>query len=78
MERNTFEQTQAPTILYGEVRILETQITYIKFNLFVAGPSFLSQSSGCKFAYFKRLFYVHYAFYRYITQPLSGRFFISK
>ena len=33
------------------------------------------QSSGCRVAYFKRLFYVSYAVHCYISQPVSGHFF---
>ena len=41
MARHTGEQTRPPTILYREVRMLETRITFVKFSLFFAGLSFL-------------------------------------
>ena len=41
MARHTSEQTRSPTILYREMRMLETQITYVKFRLFFSGLSFL-------------------------------------
>ena len=41
MARHTGEQTRPPSILYREVRMLETRITFVKFSLFFAGFSFL-------------------------------------
>ena len=41
MARLTGEQTRPPTILYQEVRMLETRITFVKFNLFFPGLSLL-------------------------------------
>ena len=35
------------------------------------------QSSGCRIAYFRRLFYVSCAVHCYISQPVSGHSFIS-
>ena len=41
MARLTGEQTRPPTILYQEVRMLETRITFVKFSLFFPGLSLL-------------------------------------
>ncbi len=41
METHTGEQTRPPTILYREVRMPETRLTFVKFRLFFAGLSFL-------------------------------------
>ena len=41
MARHTGEQTRSPTIVYREMRMLETRITFVKFSLFFAGLSFL-------------------------------------
>ena len=41
MARHTGEQSRPPSILYREVRMLETRITFVKFSLFFAGLSFL-------------------------------------
>ena len=41
MEKHTSEQTRSPTILYQEVRMPETRLTFVKFGLFFAGLSFL-------------------------------------
>ena len=41
MARHNGEQTRPPTILYREVRMLETRITIVKFSLFFSGLSFL-------------------------------------
>ena len=35
------EQTRPPTILYQEVSMLETRVTFVKFSYFLAGLSFL-------------------------------------
>ena len=41
MEKHTGEQTRSPNILYREVRMPETRLTFVKFSLFFAGLSFL-------------------------------------
>ena len=41
MARHTGKQTQPPTILYQEVSMLETRVTFVKFSYFLAGLSFL-------------------------------------
>ena len=41
MGGHTGEQTRPPTILYREVRMLETRITFVEFSLFFVGLSFL-------------------------------------
>ena len=76
MARHTGEQTRPPTILYREVRMLETRNTFVKFSFFFW--FILSfQSSGCGIAYFKCLFYVSYAVHCYISQLISGHSLIS-
>ena len=41
MARYTGEQTRPPTILYRELRMLKTRVSFVKFSLFFAGLSFL-------------------------------------
>ena len=41
MARHSGEQIQPPTILYQEVSMLETRVTFVKFNKFFAGLSLL-------------------------------------
>ena len=42
MARHSGEQTQPPTILYREVGMLETRITFVKFSLFLLACPFFS------------------------------------
>ena len=40
MARHAGEQTRPPTVLYREVRMLETRITFVKFSLFLTSANF--------------------------------------
>ena len=51
MERHTGKQARPPTILYREVRMSKTRITFVKFSFFCWLVLSL-QSSGYRVAYF--------------------------